>query len=85
MTIHHAGLHGGPVGVVIKVSMMAVAASRVYPCEQIHTSIIGLLPRKHDKSQMEITTRIYNDIHSVRIGRLVWCTLQRARLMYYVH
>jgi len=29
----------------------ALLPARVYPCEQIHKSIIGLLPRKHAKSQ----------------------------------
>ena len=29
--------------------------TRVYPCEDIHKSIIGLLPREHAKSQHLIT------------------------------
>ena len=46
-------------------------------CVQIHKSIVGLLPRKHAKSQQlakqkEVTTRIYNDIDSVCIGTLRW-------------
>ena len=29
--------------------------TRVHPCEQIHKSIIGSLPRKHAKSQQLVT------------------------------
>ena len=29
--------------------------TRVYPCGQIHKSIIGLMPRKHAKSQQLVT------------------------------
>ena len=46
-----------------------ISTTQGYSCEQIHESITGILPRKHE---MEITARIYIDVHSLRMDNLEW-------------